>query len=215
MPAEIEARFAAATDATLDRLAASDRLGPATLGPMRPADEVDRYLDTPDGRLAAARWACRLRSRGAGWRISLKGPPHAAHRGSPSWLHEREELEGPATEVADLGGWPASAARDRLVELAGGAPHLVERLRLLQHRRERNVIVDGVDSGTLSLDAVRIVHHGRELGRLRIVELELPAGTARNALVPLAAALDAIEGLTPEPRSKLERALAMLAEQSE
>jgi triphosphatase len=211
MPAEIEARFAAATDAALDRLATRDRLGPASLGPMRSADEVDRYLDTPDGRLAAAGWACRLRTRGAGWRISLKGPPIGASADTPAWLHERDELEGPATSDPDPTLWPPSGARDRLAQLAAGA-QLAEGVRLLQRRRERSVIVDGAVGGTLSLDAVRVVHGGRELGQLRVVELELPVAVDRTALDPLAAALSDIDGLTPDPRSKLERARAIVAE---
>ena len=212
MPAEIEARFAAATEEALDRLAASERLGAATLGPLRVADEVDRYLDSEDGRLSAAGWACRLRSRGDGWRISLKGPPRDAGGGSPTWLHERDEIEGPATEVADPVAWPASSARDRLTEIAGGGP-LVEIVRLLQRRRERAVRVDGADSGILSLDQVRVMHEDREVGRLRVVELELQAGIERAALEPLAAALEGVEGLMPDPRSKLDRALAMTSEQ--
>jgi inorganic triphosphatase YgiF len=212
MPAEIEARFAAATEETLDRLASYERLGPATLGPTHAADEVDRYLDSADGRLAAARWACRLRSRGAGWRASLKGPPRNAGRGSPAWLHEREEIEGPATDLADPAAWPPSNARTRLGEITAGAP-LIEVVRLLQLRRERDVLLDGRHAGVLSLDSVRVVHEGREAGRLLVVELELPTGIERAALDPLAAALDRVEGLTPDPRSKLVRALAMIAEQ--
>jgi inorganic triphosphatase YgiF len=210
MPAEIEARFAAADDAPLDRLATAAHLGPALLGPMRTADEIDRYLDTPDGRLAEAGWACRLRSRGDGWRVSLKGPP--AGDGSTAWLHERLEIEGPATSGLDPRDWPPSAARQRLRQLAGGEGSMVERLRLLQRRREREVAIGGQAHGTLSLDAVSVVHRGNEIGRLRVVELELPGGVERAALEPLAAALGAIAGLAPEPRSKLERAVDLLAE---
>jgi triphosphatase len=210
MPAEIEARFAASDDAPLDRLAVADRLGSARLGPMRTADEIDLYLDTPDGRLAEAGWACRLRSRGDGWRVSLKGP--SARHGGAGWLHERPEIEGPATSEPDPGSWPPSAARARLMQLVGGEGPMVERLRLLQRRREREVAIDGAARGTLSLDAVSVVHDGADVGRLRVVELELPAGVDRAALEPLAAALGAIAGLAPEPRSKLERAVDLVAE---
>ena len=56
------------------RWRSSESLGRAVLGPARTVDETDRYLDTDDGRLAAALWACRLRSREGTTRISLKGP---------------------------------------------------------------------------------------------------------------------------------------------
>jgi inorganic triphosphatase YgiF len=210
MTAEIEARFAAPDDAPLDLLASVDHLGPARLGPMRVVDEIDRYLDTPDGRFAAAAWACRLRSRGGRWIVSLKGPPAPTGDGVP-WLHERPEVEGPATEEPDPRRWPASDATARIEELAPDAGVLVERFRLQQRRRERDVAIDGVANGTLSLDAVTVAHDGIELGRLRVVEVELRRGIGRAALEPLAAALAGVTGLAPEPRSKLERALDLLA----
>jgi inorganic triphosphatase YgiF len=209
MAAEIEARFAASDETPLDLLASVDHLGPARLGPMRVADEIDRYLDTPDGRFAAAAWACRLRSRGGRWLVSLKGPPAPSGDGVP-WLHERPEVEGPATEEPDPRAWPASDATARIEELAPGAGVLIERFRLLQRRRERDVVIDGVPNGTLSLDAVTVERDGAELGRLRVVEVELPRGIDRGALEPLAAALGEVPGLAPEPLSKLERALGLL-----
>ena len=75
MPTEVEARFRAESAEPLAELAGRARLGRARLGSPRTVDETDRYLDTIDGRLAAARWACRLRSREGTTRISLKGPP--------------------------------------------------------------------------------------------------------------------------------------------
>lgn len=210
MGLEVEARFRA-DDAALARLADADRLGPAVLGEPVTVDEVDRYLDTADGDLAAARWACRLRTRGDVTKVSLKGPP--AVEGGEAWLHRRPEVEGPAVDVPALDAWPPSAARDRLASITGGRP-LHERFRLLQRRTERAVHVDGDPVGTLTLDAVRIVGRGgRDLGQLRIVELEMAAGdgAAESRLAPLAAALARIGGLEPEPRTKLEQAVERLA----
>ena len=207
MPTEVEARFRASSDAVLDELAGWTRLGMAQLADPTASDEVDRYLDSDDGRLAAARWACRLRSRGNGWRVSLKGPMSPVDRvDRPDWLHSRPELEGPATDAVDPMTWPPSPARDRLVELSRGAT-LAERLRLLQRRRERSVTVDGRRIATLSLDAVRIVAAGVERGTLRIAELELVPDASPELLPPLATVLAAVPGLEAEPRSKLERAL--------
>ena len=86
MPTEVEAKFRAESAEPLIELAARPRLGRALLGIPRTVDEVDRYLDTDDGRLAAARWACRLRSREGATRISLKGPSTGAVTG---WQHRR------------------------------------------------------------------------------------------------------------------------------
>jgi len=212
MPIEVEAKFRAESAEPLIDLAARPRLGRAALGTARTVDETDRYLDTDDGRLAAARWACRLRSREGTSRISLKGPPSAPIEG---WYHRRPELEGPATATVDPDAWPASAALELLATLRGGQP-LIERLRLHQARTERAVTLDdnGTQIGTLTMDRVRMSAGETDLGELFVVELELDASSevAEAELNDLAAALEAIPGLLAEPRSKLEHALERLAE---
>lgn len=208
MRTEIEARFRAEHHAVLPRIAGADRLGRAVLGPPRTVGTRDRYLDTADGALAAARWACRLRTREGRTIVSLKGP---ALEDDEAWLHRRPELEGPASEIPDPAAWPPSAARGLVDRLRDGRP-LVERFALRQRRTERDVLLDGTRLGTLSLDEVAVERAARRLGDLEIVELEL-AGSgadARAALAELAAELAAIDGLVPEPRTKLEHALALL-----
>ena len=209
MPTEVEAKFRAETAEPLIELAARPRLGRAILGAARTVDEVDRYLDTDDGRLAAALWACRLRSREGATRISLKGPPIGPIDG---WHHRRPEVEGPATESIEPHGWPASPALELLTQLRDGRP-LVEHLRLYQARTERTVtLADGTSIGTLTLDRVRMTANGTDLGRLFVVELELDASSdaAEHELDGLAAELEATDGLVAEPRSKLEHALEHL-----
>ncbi len=206
MAVEVEARFSAAGRDALDRLAARASLGGATLGPARTVLEVDRYLDTADGRLASARWACRLRSREEITTLSLKGPPDVPVTG---WLHRRPEVEGPVSSDAEPDAWPPSAARDLLLRLSGGAA-LVERLRLLQERTERAVTLDGRVVGTLTLDAVTAQRGEERLGEMHIVELEIQAGgDADRDLAPLAEALAMEPDLTAEPRTKLELALEL------
>ena len=210
MPPEVEAKLQAGDPAPLEALSSETALDGATLGPARTVDETDRYLDTADGRLEAALWACRLRTREGVVRVSLKGP---AEGPGPGWLHRRPELEGPATESSDPAGWPMSDARRELERLSGGAP-LVERLRLHQQRTERSVHIGDRRVATLSLDRVAIARGARDAGELFIVELEL---TDADALPPdelqrLADALAGRAGLTPDPRTKLEHALERLAE---
>lgn len=208
-PIEAELKFRAEDDAPLRVLAVAASLGPALLGPARVVDEVDRYLDTADGRLAAARWACRLRSREGRTIVSLKGPAEHAP-GDP--LHRRPEVEGPAGIGLVPGGWPASPARDRLRQLTGDAP-LVERFTLRQQRTERAVTLGDARVGLLSLDRGTVVERGLEVGRLAVVELELDPGALQAGLdhAPLTAALTATAGLVADTMSKLERALAMVA----
>jgi inorganic triphosphatase YgiF len=208
MTTEVEARFQTSGPRPLESLAAVSRLGPAGLGPATASSEVDVYLDTADGALATERWACRLRTRGDRVTLSLKGPPDRAAGG---WLHRRPEAEGPATVARDPAAWPPSPARDLLERLTGGAP-LVERFVLHQLRVERAVTHAAHRIGTLSLDTVDVEHDGAPVGRLHVVELELTAGTVDEAVLdPLARELEAVPGLAPEPRTKLERALALIA----
>jgi inorganic triphosphatase YgiF len=208
MPVEVELKLSASGAGPLEWLASVERLGKARLGPATTIDELDRYLDTPDRRLASARWACRLRTRGDRTIVSLKGP---AEPGSGGALHRRPEVEGPATAEPDPPAWPPSEARDFVDELRAGQP-LAERLALAQRRTERAVLIDGARLGTLSLDRVRVLHDGAPLGELHVAELELTAGANEAQLGELAAALAAVEGLRPDPTTKLERALALLDE---
>lgn len=205
---EVELKYAADA-AALEALAAIDRLGPAEVGPAIVNDETDRYLDTADGRLAAAAWACRLRTRRvhgvARTFVSLKGPAEAV----AGAMHRRPELEGPATDAPDPAAWPASAARDFLATLAAGAP-LTEGVVLEQRRRERPVRLAGRTVATLSLDEARILRVGVPLGELRVVELELADGVDAP-VEALAAALERVPGLRADQRSKLEHALTLVA----
>ncbi|MGZ8562986.1 MAG: CYTH domain-containing protein [Candidatus Limnocylindria bacterium] len=210
MPVEVEAKFRARSPDALAALTSEVTLGTAVLGPPRTIDEVDIYLDTPDGRLAAERWACRLRDRGGEFRLSLKGPEQASRSGS---IHRRLELEGPANASHDPSAWPPSGARDQLDRLRGGRA-LDERLRIRQRRIERPVLLRGEELGTLSLDTATVSHAGEDLGDpLHVVELELHADdpAAVVELERLAEALQARPELEADPRTKLEHALERIA----
>jgi inorganic triphosphatase YgiF len=210
---EIELKFAADGPEPLQRLTSVERLGDVPLGAAETDDELDRYLDTGDGALARERWACRLRTRAGRTIISLKGPREAAAQGDRqvASLHRRPELEGPADAGRPVVAWPASPARDRLLELSGGAP-LEERLSLAQQRTERYLLRSPDDpnrsAGVLSLDAVTVLHRAVVLGHFWSVELEAHDPTLD--LDALGTALAAVEGLRPDPLSKLEHALALL-----
>ena len=217
---ETELKLSATGEGPLQRLAAMRQLGSMLLGTPETFLELDRYLDTGDGRLAAAGWACRHRRRAGRQLISLKGPP-AATTDRPDGaleetlggaLHRRPEIEGPASAHLDPGDWPASAARDRLLELTGGR-QLHERFVLRQRRTERSVRDGLVRVGTLSLDRVNVVQHGAPIGRLWCVELELERTTAAALQGPmrrLLADLLAVGDLAIEPMTKLERAVALI-----
>jgi inorganic triphosphatase YgiF len=203
---EVELKLQTNDPMVLRRLARRRRLGDAMLGAPHTVDELDRYLDTPDGGFAAVAWACRLRTREGSTIVSLKGP--RLGRVGRSVLHSRLELEGAATTDLDPQAWPASPARSFVRRLSGGHP-LVERLQLRQRRTERSVEVAGERIGVLSLDRVEVIHERKPIGRLLVVELELTAGMPWERAAGASQALEAIRGLHPDPRSKLEHALAL------
>jgi inorganic triphosphatase YgiF len=211
MPIEVESKFQAVDQLTLQRLSMIDHLGPGQLGEASVVRELDRYLDTADRRLAAGGWACRLRTRADRTILSLKGTTTVTP-GDRSGLHRRPEIEGSATAEIVPNAWPPSQARDRLLKLTDGA-RLEERLHLDQRRTERAVFVDGHRVATLSLDEVDVLDPaGEPMGRLLCVELE-HAGTAReDELVAVAAALRAEHGLAPDPLTKLEHASRLIAD---
>jgi inorganic triphosphatase YgiF len=211
-PLEVELKFEADDERPLNELARAAELGPARLGPASTVDEIDRYLDTVDLRLSAVRWACRLRTRNRQTVVSLKGP---AEHAAGELLHRRPELEGPATDDLEPSHWQPSPARDLLRSMTGGRP-LLERFTLRQRRTERPVLMGGRRCGLLSLDRSVVEHGGRQVGLLRIVELELDPGAVASGLDPdqLAGALTRVAGLHPDPATKLEHALLLIEVQA-
>jgi inorganic triphosphatase YgiF len=208
MAIEVEARFRVEHPPAVDLVASMDRLADAELGAADAVEETDVYLDTADGALAAARWACRLRHRRGRHTVSLKGP---AVDGTGGWMHRRPEVEGPGTAEPVPDRWPPSEARALVDRLRSGRP-LIERLTLRQVRVERTASLGGRPVGILSVDDVAVVRDGTVIGRFGIVELELAGAHVDDeaALPGLAAALSAVPGLAAEPRSKLERALELI-----
>ena len=144
--------------------------------------------------------------------VSLKGPPVAVDGTLRGALHRRPEIEGPASASLDPGSWPQSSARRRLLDLTGGEP-LREQFALRQRRTQRSVSDPDGPVGTLSLDSVLVLFRGEPAGRLWCVELELERGKAphrEDHAAGLLADLLAVGGLSVEPLTKLERAMAFL-----
>ncbi len=200
VPIEVELKYQVADLAIGERLLGSDRLGKFVPdGEIRVAEHDDRYLDTPDGVLDAARMAVRLRVEGDQTTLTVKSP--GSVEGA---LRRREELEGPADTSTPPASWPRSAARDRLLELIGDRP-LLELVTIRQFRRKRDFVTTEA-TVELSLDEVRIVVDQHTVDRFIELEAELTRGP-EDALGPLIGLLDGRPGLSPTVSSKLARAL--------
>lgn len=200
-PIEVELKYQVADLAIGERLLASERLaGFVPIGDIRVAEQDDTYLDTPDGILEAQRIGVRLRAEAGTTTLTVKsaGSVDGAYR-------RREELEGPADAGSPPASWPASVARDRLLELIGDRP-LHEIVTIRQYRRKRDFTTDEA-AVELSLDEARIVVDGHTVERFTELEAELTRGP-ETALGPLLGLLDGRPGLSPTVESKLVRAIA-------
>lgn len=204
-PVEVELKYLVRDPLAGPRLLTAARVGPFQgEAAARPNQIEDRYVDGPDGALARAGFAARLRRSHAGIVLTLKSTASSATPGVSEALHRREELEGPAGPALDPASWPPSAARSVVLELCGDAP-VVELVTIRQVRRTRTLRA-GETVAELSLDEVEVVGGGRLVERFDELEVELRAGP-EGPLRKLSGILDGDPGLEPSRRSKLERAL--------
>ena len=212
---EVELKYTVIDDAGARALVAGKFVAGFEAGPWRTAFIADRYLDTPSGALAGAGYGARVR-RVAGQRghvLTIKSRARRRGRGPGAHaVHDRTELEGPATSSLDPRRWPESAARTLIETTATG-----ERLRTLfvldQRREERDLLRDGEIVATLSLDSGTVRRLGRPIGDINALEVELAPSVADGhaVLEAVAAALEDSDALGPESRSKEELALAMIS----
>lgn len=201
---EVEAKYAV-LPADLDLVAGLTRLGPYTLR-HAPAPEIQQntYFDTADGRLARSRHGLRLRRVGDTSRITLKGPAEILADG----LSRRVEYEFPG-DHPDPQRWPAGPARELGQELVGGQP-LYPTVQIATNRRIAHVERDGAPIAEIALDRGTI-YAGERAAPICELEIELSGAGTLADIDQIAAALRVMITLTPEPRSKLTRALALRA----
>jgi inorganic triphosphatase YgiF len=223
---EIESKFSIPDSKTFARLLNLTAFGDYFLKEPASTTLTDHYLDTSDGAILRGGFACRLRhdhSRNT-WTGTLKGLG-----GAEGEIHKRQEYEVAIALNAPPDQWPASPARDLALELTSGQP-VVELFAIHQQRHTRQVVreADGSDlsggrtiqesnsirsahltglAGMLSLDRVEF-----SLGSRRIevfeLEIELAEGGAFDELLVIGRELAAYK-LSPQPKSKFERALAL------
>ncbi|GAB4540954.1 MAG: hypothetical protein Kow0063_31330 [Anaerolineae bacterium] len=201
---EIEAKFCVPDEETYHRLRQANQVAGYLLSAGQVKQVQDTYLDTEERVILAAGYACRRREQTGGTLVTLKGLG-----GAQGAVHRRHEVEIQMPAYQPPAEWPASPARDQVLELIGEAP-LIPLLTLQQTRLERLVSQDEASIAEMSLDSVRLVADDRELSFFE-VEVELGDQGSEEDLVAMATCLQDEWGLEPEPRSKFERALDFLA----
>ncbi len=202
---EIEAKFGIPDERTFRRLLETTTLAGFSLSEATLIKLHDRYLDTAGRAILAGGYACRLRRQDGRTLVSLKGLGGAAGA-----VHRRAEYQVELTDPLPPQEWPPGQARDLALSLGGGEPLLP--LFELEQTRHCRLLYDG-DRAVAELALDRVEVYGADLRRPTIsfleLEAELLADGSEEDLHRLVADLQTVWGLTPEPRSKFERALAL------
>jgi inorganic triphosphatase YgiF len=201
---ETEARFLVESDAELAALAGLGSLGGFTLSPAGVLEVTDSYVDTPDRRLFAAGYACRIRESAAGRVAGLKSLAAMEPRAADGALHVRAEHEtpiGPGVDARRPALWPAGDAREIALRIAGDTG-LVPLRTVRQTRWKSIVSMGGRALFEMSADRVELpsVHRG--------LEVELLPGATEKDLALFTSLLRESFPLAPDGLSKLERALS-------
>jgi CHAD domain-containing protein len=175
-----------------------EQLPPAPGYGWRTLDMTDTYFDTADRALAKAGYGARLRRHGVRRTVGLKSDIR-----TDGALVSRTEIEAEATAALNPAEWPRSEARDIIRTIVRREP-LIARFAVRQKKRRRDF--GGLE---LSVDDVSI-RHGRELaGELKELEVEYKSGR-RSELTRVAKLIERSGLATPEPRSKMTLAAALV-----
>ncbi len=208
---EVEAKYSIVDEATFRCLLETSSLAGFTVEGLAVAELYDRYLDTAEGDLQAGGFACRLRQENTHYVVTLKGLGAVSDA-----IHHRIEYEVDLPGPLRFEDWPASPARDLALRLSRGEPLLpLLEVSQIRHRRwlrdGRRLVAE------VSLDRFRFQQSRfqRErspqegtVGDVHLeLEIELLADGHEGDLKHLAAELEERWGLTPQPKSKLERGL--------
>ena len=202
---EIEAKFSLPDVETFHRLRTADQLAGFALSEGQVQRVHDTYLDTEERLILAAGYACRRREQDRETLMTLKGL-----KGAEGAIHRREELEVAIPGYRPPDAWPASPARDQVLQLIGEAP-LRPLFDLRQVRVVRLVKQEERTIAELSLDGVHLNAGNKALPFLEL-EVELGPGGSEEELAAITAHLQENWNLEPVTRSKFERGLAFVEE---
>jgi len=199
---EIEAKYTVPNPVVFEQLLARAALGDYELRLAPEQHLLDHYLDTAERLMLRGGYACRLRESATGWRATMKSLGRAEGA-----VHQREEYEVDVPPNAQPLAWPASPARDLALQLSQRRPLL--KLFVIRQRRHKRSVWHGAQSvADLSLDVIEI-EAGVRLASGYELEIELTQAGTLDDLKALGTTLAEYD-LSPQPRSKFERALELL-----
>lgn len=172
-----------------------------------------RYFDTPDGRLAAARIALRVRQEGRRWVQTAKAAGDSVlHR-----LEEEAVLAAGEPPVPLIRRHAGTALGERLSHMLGGSGARADTKLVELYRTDVNRTIRMLKAGTTTLELaldVGWVAAGRRRSRVQELELELKSGS-RAAAIELAQQWCERHGLWLDTVSKAERGQILAAGQQQ
>lgn len=198
---EVEAKFSIPDEQTYQRLLGATSLAGYSLEEPNLLRLHDRYVDTTEGAILAAGYACRIRQQNDLTFATLKGLGTASGA-----IHRREEFEVALPRPLPPEQWPASAARDLALRLSRREP-LITILEADQTRYRRHLCDGDRVVAELNLDRLRL-QQGRASSPVQLeLEVELLHDTGDEALEELSRELQFGWALVPQSQSKFERGL--------
>jgi inorganic triphosphatase YgiF len=202
---EIEAKFTIPDLRTYRDLANVSEIGGYMFSPALVKHYQDTYLDTETRALSARLYVCRRRTSADGsLLITVKGPGSAAGA-----VHRREEYEIELPANSSPNQWPDCEARAQVLAIIGDGT-LTPFLGLQQTRKVRSVSRDHVVVAEWSLDEVSLETEDGRVQHYFELEIELKESGNERDLDTLSTEIVSRWPLTPQPRSKFERALAFV-----
>lgn len=168
----------------------------AAFSDFAPITMETAYYDTPEGDLGRLRWTLRRRYESGRAVCTMKTPGEKGARGE--WEIECDSIEAAVSELCKLGApkeLEALAAKGLVPSCAARFTRLAATVNALGCTVE------------IALDRGVLLGGGRELPFAE-AEVELKSGS-EDAALAFAEALAARFGLTPEPKSKVQRAMEL------
>ena len=201
---EIEVKLTIPDEGTYRRLQQAGQLAGFKLSPAQIKEVHDSYWDTADLAIKKAGYSCRKREYNGSRIVTLK-----QLEGAKGAVHRREEFEVSLAGDEPPARWPDGPARDLMLQFTNHEP-MVMLFDLRQVRVVRCMSSPGERTvAEFSLDEVRLQVNEREQVYFELEVELLPEGTEHD----LAMIQDCLErewALTPESRSKFERAFTLI-----
>lgn len=199
---EVEWQFAVPDVSVVTAWLAAARVPGFSVTAAATKDLHDTYFDSADWRLHAARYTCRVRTKGAASELTLKAMAEAEGA-----IRSRRELTETLAHDAAIAPAVAPGPAGQLIRNAIGRRPLVPLFSLHTHRQAFVLADQAGTLGEIAVDETTVPLSDASPARFARVEVEVDAGAVKRAQ-RFVDVLVAAAGLAPAGTSKFQAALA-------